>query len=99
MVRFTWYNPERRQRERGVFKVMKPYVRDYFAEDLDLLARLAKHLGSNLRNMTSQTIRVGGDRDSPGWVTTPEENDFPGLVSAAIEHLLDRSSASALAWL
>jgi predicted unusual protein kinase regulating ubiquinone biosynthesis (AarF/ABC1/UbiB family) len=45
-MRFTWYNPERRQRERGVFKVMKPYVRDYFAEDMDLLARLAKDLGS-----------------------------------------------------
>jgi len=46
VMRFTWYNPERRQRERGVFKVMKPYVRDYFAEDMDLLARLAKDLGS-----------------------------------------------------
>jgi len=46
VVRFTWYNPERRQRERGVFKVMKPYVRAYFAEDMALLARLAKHLGS-----------------------------------------------------
>ena len=46
VVRFTWYNPERRRRERGVFKVMKPYIPDYFAEDMDLLARLAKYLGS-----------------------------------------------------
>lgn len=46
VVRFTWYNPERRQRERGVFKVMKPYVAAYFAEEMDLLARLAAHLGS-----------------------------------------------------
>jgi ubiquinone biosynthesis protein len=46
VVRFTWYNPERRQRERGVFKVMKPYISAYFAEDMDLLARLAAHLGS-----------------------------------------------------
>ena len=46
VMRFTWYNPERRQRERGVFKVMKPYVAAYFAEDMDLLARLAAHLGS-----------------------------------------------------
>ena len=46
VVRFTWYNPQRRQREHGVFKVMKPYVAAYFAEDMDLLARLAAHLGS-----------------------------------------------------
>lgn len=46
VMRFTWYNPERRRRERGVFKVMKPYVPDCFAEDMDLLARLAMHLGS-----------------------------------------------------
>ncbi|MGC2108212.1 MAG: AarF/UbiB family protein [Candidatus Korobacteraceae bacterium] len=49
VVRFTWYNPERRQRERGVFKVMKPYVPVYFAEDMDLLAGLAQHLGSKHR--------------------------------------------------
>ncbi len=46
VMRFTWYHPQRRQRERGVFKVMKPYVADYFAEDMDLLAQLATHLGS-----------------------------------------------------
>ena len=49
VVRFTWYNPQRRQREHGVFKVMKPYVAAYFDEDMDLLARLAAHLGSKHR--------------------------------------------------
>lgn len=46
VVRFTWLNPEIRRRERCVFKVLKPYVSDFFSEDMDLLARLAKHLGS-----------------------------------------------------
>jgi ubiquinone biosynthesis protein len=46
VVRFTWYNQERQQREHGVFKVLKPYIREYFAEEMDLLARLAEHLGS-----------------------------------------------------
>lgn len=46
VVRFTWYNPKRRQREHGVFKVSKPYIREYFAEEMDLLARLAEHLGA-----------------------------------------------------
>ncbi len=49
VVRFTWYNPQRQQRERGVFKVMKPYIPDCFAEDMELLARLAEHLGSRHR--------------------------------------------------
>ena len=46
VLRFTWRNPERRARERGVFKVMKPYIPDYFAEDMELLAQLARYLGS-----------------------------------------------------
>jgi len=46
VVRFTWYNPKRRQREHGVFKVLKPYVREFFLEEMDLLARLAEHLGT-----------------------------------------------------
>lgn len=46
VVRFTWYNRERRQRERGVFKVIKPYVPTCFAEDMELLGGLADHLGS-----------------------------------------------------
>jgi ubiquinone biosynthesis protein len=44
VMRFTWWNPESRKRERGVFKVLKPYVPAYFAEDMELLQRLAEHL-------------------------------------------------------
>jgi ubiquinone biosynthesis protein len=45
VVRFTWFNPDLKRRERGVFKVMKPYIPACFAEDMELLARLATHLG------------------------------------------------------
>lgn len=45
VVRFTWHNPKTQEREHGVFKVLKPHVREYFAEEMDLLARLAEHLG------------------------------------------------------
>lgn len=45
VVRFTWWNPDPARRERGVFKVMKPYIPVCFAEDMDLLARLAKYVG------------------------------------------------------
>jgi ubiquinone biosynthesis protein len=50
VVRFTWWNPDLKRRERGVFKVLKPYIPKCFSEDMDLLARLAKYLGSRHRD-------------------------------------------------
>jgi ubiquinone biosynthesis protein len=41
---FTWRNPESRQRERGVFKVLKPYIPTCYAEDMRILRQLARHL-------------------------------------------------------
>ncbi|HWC99108.1 MAG TPA: AarF/UbiB family protein [Candidatus Sulfopaludibacter sp.] len=42
---FTWQNPGG-ERERGVFKVLKPYVPSFFAEDMDLLQKLGEYLSS-----------------------------------------------------
>lgn len=41
VIRFAWRNPETRRIERGVFKVLKPYVRSCFSEDLMLLQQLS----------------------------------------------------------
>ena len=35
VMRFIWTNPDTHERERGVFKVLKPHVPAYFAEDLE----------------------------------------------------------------
>ncbi|MGA8069547.1 MAG: AarF/UbiB family protein, partial [Terriglobales bacterium] len=43
VVRFTWLDPVSRKRERGVFKVLKPHIPEYFAEDMDYLAGLAQY--------------------------------------------------------
>jgi ubiquinone biosynthesis protein len=45
VMQFTWRNAETARRERGVFKVMKPYIPACFAEDMELLAQLAKYVG------------------------------------------------------
>lgn len=45
VVRFTWKNPETGRRERGVFKVLKPHIPEYFAEDMDYLQGLAQYFG------------------------------------------------------
>src|ERR1051326_3221135 len=42
VIRFTWLNGH--ERERGVFKVLKPYVPAHFAEDMTLLQQLAGFL-------------------------------------------------------
>ncbi len=47
VVRFTWRNPESGRRERGVFKVLKPHIPEYFAEDMDYLRGLAQHFGDS----------------------------------------------------
>ena len=50
VVRFTWKNPECGRREHGVFKVLKPYIPGYFAEDMDYLHRLAQYFGERHHN-------------------------------------------------
>jgi ubiquinone biosynthesis protein len=49
VVRFTWQDADTGRRERGVFKVMKPHIPVCFAEDMHLLAELAKYVGSKTR--------------------------------------------------
>jgi len=45
VVRFSWRNPESGRRERGVFKILKPHIPEYFAEDMDYLQGLAEYFG------------------------------------------------------
>lgn len=50
VVRFTWRNPDTGRREPGVFKVLKPHIPEYFAEDMDYLQGLAQYFGDRHRN-------------------------------------------------
>lgn len=45
VIRFSWKNPKTGKCERGVFKVLKPHIAEYFAEDMDYLQRLAEYFG------------------------------------------------------
>lgn len=45
VIGFTWTNPATHKSERGVFKVLKPYVANCYAEDMRILGQLARHLG------------------------------------------------------
>jgi ubiquinone biosynthesis protein len=47
VVRFTWFNPVSRTRENGVFKVLKPYVLEYFPEEMATLQGLADFFDAN----------------------------------------------------
>ena len=50
VLRFTWRNPETTKRERGVFKVLKPHIPEYFSEDMDYLQHLAQYFGDRHHN-------------------------------------------------
>ncbi len=67
VMRFTWRDPGSGERQRGVFKVLKPYVAACFAEDLELLQQLAHALAVahilELASITSLPI-PSSDRDS-----------------------------------
>jgi len=45
VMRFKWSNPGR-EPEQGVFKVMKPFIPDCFAEDMSLLRDLGEYLAT-----------------------------------------------------
>jgi ubiquinone biosynthesis protein len=64
VVRFTWKKPDR-EREHGVFKVLKPYVPACFAEDMTLLQQLGEFLASPdrgyeiaIRDVTEMLVEV-----------------------------------------
>lgn len=50
VVRFRWTDPESGRIQRGVFKVLKPFIREYFTEDMDYLEALADYFGDRHHN-------------------------------------------------
>jgi ubiquinone biosynthesis protein len=88
-VRFTWLNPDTGKRERGVFKVLKPYVKAHLTEELNLLRSLADFLDLQpYREILSQA----GLRELCNDICThlAEEVNFPGeqanLVAASHQY-------------
>ncbi|MEN6336906.1 MAG: ATP-binding protein, partial [Phycisphaerales bacterium] len=65
VVRFTWRNPRTAQRERGIFKVLKPHIPGCFAED-----RLLHH--STTVNIRGESYRLK-DRRRAGLLARSEE--------------------------
>lgn len=57
VVGFTWRNPETRRRERGVFKVLKPYIPSCYAEDMKIIQQLAANLA---RKHRTGGVRMAG---------------------------------------
>ena len=61
VMRFSWINPANGKREEGVFKVLKPYVREFYREELDILEKLSDYLtehrsGYHLRDVDFKTV-------------------------------------------
>src|SRR5438105_5329532 len=50
VVRFSWRDPASGRIGRGVFKVLKPHIPQYFSEDMDYLQGLAQHFADRHHN-------------------------------------------------
>lgn len=50
VMRFTWLNLQSGRRERGVFKVLKPHIPEYFSDDMEYLRGLAQYFGDRKHN-------------------------------------------------
>jgi ubiquinone biosynthesis protein len=76
VVGFTWRNPESRRRERGVFKVLKPYIPSCYAQDMKILQQLA---GSLARKHGAGAIRLAGLKETLTEIRLllQREVDFP----------------------
>ena len=59
VIGFTWLNPVTNRRERGAFKVLKPYINAYFEEELDLLQGLANFFESHHRDYVMSEVNLG----------------------------------------
>jgi ubiquinone biosynthesis protein len=83
VVRFTWWNAEKQQREKGVFKVLKPHIPECFSEDMKILQDLADFFGK--RSHEGFASAVIPDTFSKIRRHLQHEVDFPGEQAALVE--------------
>jgi ubiquinone biosynthesis protein len=85
-VCFTWCHPTTGQRERGVLKVLKPYIKAYFTEELALLQEFGAFLAANRQKYALSHMRVSELLDDVRYHLAAEI-DFPqeqaNLLAAA----------------
>lgn len=84
VMRFAWSDPETGERKRGVFKVLKPHIPSCFAEDMDLLHRMANYLGAKHREY-GYAPRVIQDTFKKVRQLLEHEVDFAGEQRTLIE--------------
>jgi len=84
VICFTWRDPESGERERGVFKVMKPHIPVYFAEDMQLLQELARYFGRRHREY-GPGARAIPDTFKKVRRLLQHEVDFPGEQKTLLE--------------
>jgi len=83
VVRFSWWNAEKRRREKGVLKVLKPHIPVCFAEDMKILQELADYFGQQAHKGFSSDVIP--DTFSKIRRHLQREVDFPGEQAALLE--------------
>ena len=58
LMRFSWVNPASTNKEEGIFKVLKPHLKDYFAEEMQILQGLADFFDTKRKNHVLAQINL-----------------------------------------
>jgi ubiquinone biosynthesis protein len=89
VIPFIWTNPATQEREHGVFKVLKPYVRNYLAEELGLLNAFVHTLATSEHASLLSQARIQ-DVFADIQQLLAQEIDFPreqaNLLAAAARY-------------
>jgi predicted unusual protein kinase regulating ubiquinone biosynthesis (AarF/ABC1/UbiB family) len=86
LLRFTRKNPQGIETASGIFKVLKPFINQYFEEDLALLAELADYFDANQHGYNLGNANLRGILDSVRELYAREidfVNERKNLVAAA----------------
>lgn len=81
VMRFTWLNPSTQRREEGVFKVLKPYIVQYFDEEMKILQGVAGFFDQNRENYDLPLVGFGELMDDVRNLLV-REVDFAGEQQA-----------------
>lgn len=76
VVAFRWQNPATKRREHGVFKVLKPHISSCYAEDMNILGHLARHLARK-RHIGTPRMRRLAETLTEIRLLLEREVDFP----------------------
>ncbi len=59
IIKFSWINPESNQQEDGILKVLKPYIKSHFEEEINILQEFAEQFDQHSHDTLLKNVSLG----------------------------------------